>query len=280
MAILALAPATSATGAPRSTPETGVGTSEPASPTPLNGPVGVDPVRRTAGPEVYGPPVWIPLRTDLDGGEVTVGCTYHSHGSEFGYECSGHHDRWAIDFVATTGTSVYAAGAGFATNLTGKPGGSGFGNVVKVDHGFGITTLYAHLASVAIPAEGAWVDETTLLGTVGSTGSSSTPHLHFERRALPYGVTDPFGDVAADPGPLYACRMGMLVTYPQVAGHDTWEGTAWGAFSVASQGPDCTDARQPSATDGAATDVPTLADRIRAMLLRFSHAQGWSALSG
>ncbi len=232
---------------------------------PSVGIAGVLPVERTAGVGVYGPPVWLPLRTGLDGGEVKVGCTFDSHGSQHGYECGGHHDRWAIDFIADTGTPVYAAGAGFATNITGQPGGSGFGNVVRVDHGFGISTVYAHLAGVAVDPAGEWVDETTVLGMVGSTGSSSTPHLHYERFALPSGATSVGQEASVDPGPLFACRAGFLVSFPQVAGFDSWQGLAWGSLTVASDGPACAEptpepAPAPDASASSSEDAPAGAD--------------------
>jgi murein DD-endopeptidase MepM/ murein hydrolase activator NlpD len=182
-----------------------------------------------------GPPTWFPLRHDLGGGDIEVGCTYRSHGSGFGYECGGHHDRWALDLIAAQGTPAYAAGRGFATDLTGRSGGSGFGNVVQVDHGQGVVTIYGHLSKVLVPAGGAWVDEDTVIGLVGSTGSSSTPHLHFEKRNLIY-------DVSVDPGPLQACRMGVLVRYPDAAGPRTWEGLSWGQITAASDGTDCAEA--------------------------------------
>lgn len=198
------------------------------------------PVALTKGPGVYGAPIWLPLRRNLDGEEVKVGCTYDSHGSQFGYECSGHHSRWAIDFIAAADTPVYAAGAGFATNITGKPGGSGFGNVVRIDHGFGQATLYGHLTTALIPPEGAWVDENTQIGTVGSTGSSSTTHLHYERFAIPSAEASGYYDQeSVDPGPLFACRGDLLVSFPQVGGYSSWKGVAWGSFTVASDGDAC-----------------------------------------
>ena len=193
----------------------------------------------TAKAGTYSAPRWLPLRRYRPGNEITVGCTLESYGSQFGYECSGHHSRWAIDFLADTGTPVYAAGAGLATNLTGKSGGSGFGNVVSIDHGFGITSLYAHFASAFVPAEGMWVDETTLLGTVGQTGSASAPHLHYEVFGNP-GGSNSRNPVSIDPGPLFACRGALLVAFPQVAGLNSWAGLPWGALTVASDGHDCT----------------------------------------
>ena len=180
----------------------------------------------------YGPPRWLPLRHDLNGGDIEVGCTYDSHGSQFGYECSGHHDRWALDLIASRGTPVYAAGKGWATNLTGGRGGSGYGNVVSVDHRFGISTLYGHLSKILIKPGGQWVDQNTIIGLVGSTGTSSAPHLHFEER-------NALLKQAIDPGSLMACRAGFLVPYPQHAGEPTWKGLPWGKIHVGSDGTAC-----------------------------------------
>ena len=193
----------------------------PAPPTPV-----------PTSPDQMGPPQWLPLRHDLDGGEMKVGCTFESHGSPFGYECAGHHDRWALDLIATRGTPVYAAGRGWAVDLSGKAGGNGYGNVVQVDHGNGMTTLYGHLSKILVPAGGAWVTENTVIGLVGSTGTSSAPHLHFEKRSTLF-------DAAVDPGPLMACRAGYLVRYPEVAKQETWRGLPWGAITVVSDGTDC-----------------------------------------
>lgn len=214
------------------------------------------PTASEGGPLVYGAPRWLPLRRNVDGAEVTVGCAYDSHGSQHGYECAGHHDRWAIDFMADPGTQVFAAGAGFATNLTGKPGGSGFGNVVRIDHGFGISTVYAHLTVAMVPPEGRWVDETDIIGTVGSTGSASAPHLHFEVFSVPTPDTDIGDQVSIDPGPLLACRGDLLVSFPQVAGFDSWQGLPWGSLTVASDGHDCLTAEAASGSEAAAPAVP------------------------
>ncbi len=219
-----------------------------------------EPETATAGPGTYGYPRWLPLRRDLPGTEVTVGCTLDSHGSQFGYECGGHHSRWAIDFLADTGTPVYAAGAGFATDLTGKSGGSGFGTVVSIDHGFGITTLYGHLSEAFIAPEGQWVDETTLLGAVGQTGSASAPHLHFEEFAGP-GGSNSTNPLSIDPGPLFACRGDLLVSFPQVAGFDSWAGLPWGSLTVASDGHDCAIGTGQPAKAAASTTTDVEADR-------------------
>lgn len=201
------------------------------------------------GEGIYSAPEWLPLRHDLDGGEIKVGCTHDSHGSQFAYECGGHHRYWALDLLATRGTPVYAAGSGFARNATGQSGSSGYGNVVRIDHGFGVESLYAHLDQVLLPAEGAWVDPDTVIGVVGNTGSSSAPHLHFEKR-----VDGAAGqDSSVDPGPLKACVLANVVAYPQIRGIETWDHLPWGALSVFSDGTSC----DSEAVAAAEADAPT-----------------------
>ena len=89
-----------------------------------------------------------------------------------------HRLHAGIDIGATAGRPIRAAGAGtvsFAGVL------SGYGNTVVVDHGGGVTTLYAHQSTVATNA-GKPVAAGELLGRVGSSGLSTGPHLHFEVR--------------------------------------------------------------------------------------------------
>ncbi len=193
----------------------------------------------TKGPGITSAPEWLPLRRGLDGGELKVGCTHRSTGSQFGYSCGGHHSYWALDLMADQGTPAYAAGRGFATNGTGRGGSSGYGNVVRIDHGNGVESIYAHLSEVLIPDEGAWVDEETVVGLIGSTGVSSAPHLHFEvRKPLVPGATAE----ATDPGPLKACVLATEVQYPAIRGYDSWVGLAWGSFTVFSDGTRCSPA--------------------------------------
>ncbi|CAN5578850.1 hypothetical protein BH10ACT1_BH10ACT1_32750 [soil metagenome] len=239
--------APAATGDPRPTPSATAPTTAPVQDASPAIPVKVAPTA-----VVPDGPVWFPLRRNLSGTEVKVGCTFDSHGSRFGYECSGHHDRWALDLIAEAGTPVYASGPGFATNGTGAAGGSGYGNNVRIDHGGGVQTIYAHLSKVLVPAEGVQVDQNTVIGLVGSTGSSSANHLHYERRLVgAEGRAEP-----VDPGPLYACTGGTVVSYPQARGVESWKGISWGAFTMASDGTDC-------ATSAAlAPSAGRLADRL------------------
>lgn len=57
----------------------------------------------------------------------------------------------------------------------------GYGNVVVLNHGGGVATLYAHLSAFSVRA-GQTVSASTRIGSVGSTGYSTGPHLHFEVR--------------------------------------------------------------------------------------------------
>jgi murein DD-endopeptidase MepM/ murein hydrolase activator NlpD len=57
----------------------------------------------------------------------------------------------------------------------------GYGNLVLLDHGGGVSTAYAHQSSIMVSA-GASVSAGQQIGQVGSTGNSTGPHLHFETR--------------------------------------------------------------------------------------------------
>lgn len=97
------------------------------------------------------------------------------------------HDRYkAIDIAAPTGTSVYASRGG--TVIAAKNGyNGGYGNMIIIDHGNGVQTLYAHLSKLSV-SYGQNVEQGENIGAVGSTGRSTGPHLHFEARgktALP-----------------------------------------------------------------------------------------------
>lgn len=85
-----------------------------------------------------------------------------------------------IDIAIAGGTPIYAAHNGTVAATTGH---SSYGNVVMIDNGDGITTLYAHMQPPgAIVSVGQTVTQGQVIGYVGSTGNSSGNHLHFEVR--------------------------------------------------------------------------------------------------
>lgn len=81
-----------------------------------------------------------------------------------------------IDFLAPVGTPVYATADGKVAVAERK---GGFGNCVEIAHGFNYLTRYAHLSELLVE-EGAEVKRGDLIGKVGSSGKSTTPHLHYE----------------------------------------------------------------------------------------------------
>jgi murein DD-endopeptidase MepM/ murein hydrolase activator NlpD len=82
-----------------------------------------------------------------------------------------------MDFTAPTGTPIYATGEGKVLSV--KTSLKGFGNNIVLDHGFGYTTVYAHLSSFNVKT-GQQVKRGDVIGFVGSTGLSLGPHLHYE----------------------------------------------------------------------------------------------------
>jgi murein DD-endopeptidase MepM/ murein hydrolase activator NlpD len=81
-----------------------------------------------------------------------------------------------IDFAGPWGARVTATAPGTVV-FAGYRGG--YGNMVEVDHGFGIHTRYGHLSTIGVKV-GATVDKGAVLGRVGSTGRSTGPHVHYE----------------------------------------------------------------------------------------------------
>jgi murein DD-endopeptidase MepM/ murein hydrolase activator NlpD len=84
-----------------------------------------------------------------------------------------------VDYAAPTGTPVKAAGDG-KVQVRGTQGG--YGNVVILQHGGNITTLYGHLSRFAKARVGQRVRQGDIIGYVGSSGLATGPHLHYEYR--------------------------------------------------------------------------------------------------
>ena len=85
-----------------------------------------------------------------------------------------------LDFAGPSGTPVMAAAAGRVIYAARK---GSYGNLIELDHGNGVTTRYAHLRDIEV-SKGDTVDMGELIGTVGSTGASTGPHLHWEVRVF------------------------------------------------------------------------------------------------
>ncbi len=81
-----------------------------------------------------------------------------------------------IDLAASTGTPVESVGDGTVT-YAGNNGG--YGKFIKINHGQGFATAYAHLSKINVK-NGARVTQGQLIGAVGTTGTSTGPHLHYE----------------------------------------------------------------------------------------------------
>jgi murein DD-endopeptidase MepM/ murein hydrolase activator NlpD len=87
--------------------------------------------------------------------------------------------HFGLDFVAPVGTKIYSTGDGIVT--LSKFSRKGYGNEIIIDHSFGYSTRYAHLDEIFIK-EGEKVKRGQLIGTLGNTGRSTGPHLHYEIR--------------------------------------------------------------------------------------------------
>jgi murein DD-endopeptidase MepM/ murein hydrolase activator NlpD len=97
---------------------------------------------------------------------------------------SGFGERWGrphqgLDFGAPTGAAVGAAGRG--TVIAAGWNSGGYGNLIAIQHRLGYQTWYAHLSAINVRV-GQSVGGGTRIGSVGSTGHSTGPHLHFEVR--------------------------------------------------------------------------------------------------
>ena len=103
-----------------------------------------------------------------------------------GFISSGYGLRWngaefhqGIDIAAEMGTPIVATADGVVT-LAGWNAG-GYGNMVDIDHGSGVSTRYGHASAVVVTA-GQRVRRGQIIAYVGSTGHSTGPHLHYEVR--------------------------------------------------------------------------------------------------
>ena len=105
-------------------------------------------------------------------------------GSYFGmrvdpfYKVRKFHE--GMDFTAAVGTEVYATGNGTIA-FAARDGEGGYGNEVVIDHGYTYRTVYAHLSKIFVKP-GQKILRGQIIGYVGNTGKSTSPHLHYEVR--------------------------------------------------------------------------------------------------
>lgn len=85
--------------------------------------------------------------------------------------------HYGMDFSAVKGTPVYATGDGVVVRADNRS--SGYGNHIRIDHGYGYVSLYAHLYKYNVK-KGQRVQRGDLIGFVGSSGRSQGPHVHYE----------------------------------------------------------------------------------------------------
>ena len=101
--------------------------------------------------------------------------------SVFGYRIDPIYKRRAmhrgLDFAAAIGTPVYATGDGVVKRT--RMAKNGYGKEVVIDHGFGYATRYGHLHEILVHV-GQKIKRGNVIGTLGDSGKSTGPHLHYE----------------------------------------------------------------------------------------------------
>ncbi|NFV81043.1 M23 family metallopeptidase [Magnetospirillum aberrantis] len=113
------------------------------------------------------------LKTPVDGARITSGFGMRNH-PILGF--TKMHK--GIDFGVPPGTPIQAAGDGIV-EMAGANGA--YGNYVRIRHGNGFATAYAHMSRIAVGMKsGKRVGQGQIIGFVGSTGRSTGPHLHYE----------------------------------------------------------------------------------------------------
>ena len=111
-----------------------------------------------------------------------------SAGRGDGFGPRGDRFHTGVDFTAGYGTPVFAARSGRVISAGYDAGG--YGNLVVIAHGHGVTSWYAHLNRIRVGRR-AYVGQGARIGDVGSTGFSTGPHLHFEVRVRGAAVAPP-----------------------------------------------------------------------------------------
>ena len=115
----------------------------------------------------------IPLAVPVTGAEFDRSSGFGARIDPF----TGHYAfHPGVDFAGPWGAPVAATAPGIIV-FAGNRGG--YGNMIEIDHGFGIHTRYGHLSKITV-AVGAKVNKGSMVGKMGSTGRSTGPHVHYE----------------------------------------------------------------------------------------------------
>ena len=104
------------------------------------------------------------------------------YSSKFGYRISPFTGKATmhagLDIAAALGTPIYAPADGIVSYAGFD---DGFGKLISIDHGYGLMTRYGHCAQIYVQV-GQKISRWDVIGSVGSTGRSTAPHLHYEVR--------------------------------------------------------------------------------------------------
>ena len=111
------------------------------------------------------------MKTPVDGARMSSGYGMRMH-PILGY----NKMHKGVDFAAPTGTPIYAAGDGVVERASRY---GAYGNYIRIRHNSKLKTAYAHLHRMKVKA-GTRVKQGQIIGTIGSTGRSTGPHLHYE----------------------------------------------------------------------------------------------------
>ena len=106
-----------------------------------------------------------------------------------GFDYSPETNHFGIDIAGRLGNPIFAADHGVVVYAGWNE--YGYGEMIVIDHGAGWQTLYAHLSQVNVVC-GQEVYQGDTIGSMGSTGKSTGPHLHFEMRSDDYGRVNPW----------------------------------------------------------------------------------------
>lgn len=136
--------------------------------------------------KVYGPGYCGEVMDGPIGTGVFIWPTVERHISGYDYSPATNHR--AIDIGGQLGNAIWAVDTGVVVYAGWNDWG--YGEVIVIDHGNGWQSLYAHLSAYNVEC-GSYVYQGDVIGSMGSTGRSSGPHLHFELRSDEFGKVNP-----------------------------------------------------------------------------------------